>query len=134
MAKSSKSTTSSQSEETEGSVEQKVEEIHDRVVTKTQAEVNGLFEILGSYRRLLWINFLSGLSRGVGFFLGMTLIGGAIIGLGAYVLDKAAATMGIETFSTESIVRPIYGKYQEIKDILDSEMADKATDEKNVDH
>ena len=42
----------------------------------------GFEDIVGHIRRpwqLMWVNFLLGLARGVGFFLGMTILGALIV-------------------------------------------------------
>lgn len=39
----------------------------------------GLREVLRNPGRLLWINFLAGLIRGIGFTIGMALLGGLVL-------------------------------------------------------
>ncbi len=99
-------------------VEERVSAIYDRFVTRTQADVTGLWEMLGSRRKLMWINFLAGISRGVGFFLGVTLIGGLIIGGTAFVLDNAAEAMGWKEITFASMVESVYGKFREVQAVI----------------
>lgn len=117
------------------SIEDRVQAIYDRFVTRTQADVTGLWEMLGSRRKLLWVNFLAGMSRGVGFFLGVTLIGGLVIGGTAFVLDKAAETMGWKDITFARMVEGVYGKFKEVQrvitdmeDVEDDGVADGGTD------
>lgn len=45
----------------------------------TQNKVLELSEIIGSWRKLLWRNFLSGISKGVGIGIGFSIITAIII-------------------------------------------------------
>ncbi len=99
-------------------LEDKVSELYDSYVTRSTAEINGMLEMLGSRKRLLWVNFLAGLSRGVGFFLGVTLIGGLLIGATALVLDKTAETLGLKDYTFTNMVKGLYGKFQEVQDVI----------------
>jgi len=55
-----------------------------------RAEFQNYLELLGKPKRLLWVNFLAGLSRGVGMLMGAgmigTLIAGILIGLAAWAI------------------------------------------------
>lgn len=84
---------------------QAVGELHERISAKTQSEVTGLFELLGSKRRLLFVNFMSGLARGAGFFLGVTLIGGLIIGGLAFFVNTTTAAIGMKDVTFQSLIR-----------------------------
>ena len=44
-------------------------------------EWQNYLDILHKPRRLIWLNFLAGLSRGVGLFLGGGLLGTVVLGL-----------------------------------------------------
>lgn len=78
-------------------------------------EVTALLEILGSPRRLLWANFLGGLARGVGFFLGVTLVGALVIGILATLFDHAAQTLGFRDITMKDAVRAAVVKFEEIR-------------------
>jgi hypothetical protein len=84
---------------------ERVGALHDRIAVQTRSEVEGLFEILGSKRRLLFVNFMSGLARGAGFFLGVTLVGGLLIGGLAFFVDTTTAAMGMEEVTFRSLMR-----------------------------
>ena len=96
-----------------------IRNLHDRVVTKSQAEMNGLFEILGSKRRLFAVNFFAGLSRGAGFFLGATLIGGLLIGGLAMFIDTTAKAMGFEDVTFRSLIAVFAEKAVEAEKVWD---------------
>jgi hypothetical protein len=83
----------------------RVGELHERIATQTSADVNGLYQILGSKRRLLFVNFMAGLARGAGFFLGVTLIGGLIIGSFGYFFDATARLVGLDDVTFRGLVR-----------------------------
>lgn len=68
-------------------------------------EINGLLQVLGRKRKLLTVNFLAGLARGAGFFLGLTLVGGLIIGATAMIFDFTARTFGMKDVSFTSLIR-----------------------------
>ena len=99
-------------------VEDRVSAIYDRFVTRTQADVVGLWEMLGSRRKLMWVNFLAGLSRGVGFFLGVTLIGGLVIGGAAFLLDKTAEVAGWKDITFARMVEGVYSKFKEVQAVI----------------
>jgi hypothetical protein len=100
------------------SLEDRVSLMYDRFMTRSAGEVNGMFEMMGSRKRLIWINFLAGLGRGVGFFLGVTLIGGLVIGATAFLLDKTAATIGLKDVTFASMVRSVYSKFEEVQHVI----------------
>ncbi len=83
------------------------------------AELAGLNEILGSRKRLMWINFVAGLARGVGFFLGVSLVGGIVLGGAALLFDHMASTLGFEDVSMRNVVRAAYFKFAEIQELLE---------------
>lgn len=91
-------------------------------------EMTALLEVLASSRRLLWINFLAGLARGVGFFLGASLVGGLLIGVLAVLFDKAATTIGFHDLSLKDVVRAVVVKFEEIRlevESVQQELKDK---------
>ena len=78
-------------------------------------ELSSLLEILGSSRKLLWVNFVAGLARGVGFFLGVTLVGALLIGILATLFDHAARTLGFKDITLKDAVRAAVVKFEEIR-------------------
>ena len=95
----------------------RVGKLHDRIATQTKSEVNGLFELLGSKRRLLLVNFMAGLARGAGFFLGVTLIGGLIIGALAFFVDTTTRFIGMNDVTFRSITRTLAEQAMEAKQV-----------------
>lgn len=89
-------------------------------------EVTALLEILGSPRRLLWTNFLGGLARGVGFFLGVTLVGALVIGILATLFDHAAQTLGFRDITMKDAVRAAVVKFEEIRTEVEAVKAELA--------
>ncbi len=87
-------------------------------------QVTALAEVLGSGRRLMWVNFLAGLARGVGFFLGATLVGGLLIGVMAILFDMAASTLGFKDLSLKDAVRAVVVKFEEIRQEVDKVQAE----------
>ena len=94
------------SEETQ----KRLEEIRGLLVTRRAAEMTDLMELLHSKRRLTWINFLTGVSRGLGFFLGFSLVGAGVVALAAYFVDLAAS----ETNSQQNL-REMFAPLSAIK-------------------
>jgi hypothetical protein len=95
----------------------RVGKLHDRIATQTKSEVNGLFELLGSKRRLLFVNFMAGLARGAGFFLGVTLIGGLIIGALAFFVDTTTRFIGMNDVTFRSITRTLAEQAMQAKQV-----------------
>ena len=64
-------------------IDEKNEKLHHTPVKPvTDLFACGFEDIVGHIRRpwqLMWVNFLLGLARGVGFFLGMTILGALIV-------------------------------------------------------
>jgi len=109
------------------SLETRLTEVRDRLLANTNAEVNGLFQILGSKRRLLMVNFLAGLARGLGFFLGVTLVGALLVGGSAYLLDATAQGLGLDDVTTIGMVEPIFHKFREVETLW-GELQEEADD------
>ncbi len=59
----------------------KVDEIRDLLLVRRTAESLDLVDLLRSKRRLMFNNFLLGLFRGIGFFLGFTIVGALLLGI-----------------------------------------------------
>ncbi len=100
------------------STEEQIEEIHRRVVVRTTADVQGLTDLLSSRRKLMWSNFLAGLARGVGFFLGVSIVGGVVLGVAALTFDHAFAALGLKDVTLKRAVTSAYEKYVEIQDLI----------------
>jgi hypothetical protein len=99
-------------------LEDRVKAIHSQLTNKISTEANGLLEILGSRRRLMSVNFLAGLARGVGFFLGVTLIGALVLAMIAFFFNTAAERLGYKDITLEGAVRSAVAKFSQIQDIV----------------
>ena len=95
----------------------KVDQIHRRLVLERGTELGGLLDILGNRRKLIWLNFWSGLARGVGFFMGVTLIGALLLGALALAFNAAAGYMGFKDVTLEQAVKAVVRKFNEIEAI-----------------
>jgi hypothetical protein len=100
--------------------------IEERVIADRHAEIHGLFEILGSRRRLLAVNFFAGLSRGAGFFLGVTLVGGLLIGALGFFVDTTARAVGLDDVTFQSMMRVMAEKAIEAKSVWEDVKLDEA--------
>ena len=107
------------------SVRERIEAIENRVITQRNAEIHGLFEILGSKRRLLLVNFMAGLSRGAGFFLGATLIGALLLGGVAMFIDTAAQAVGLKDVSFQSLIYDLAEKATEAQQVWEDVKEDQ---------
>ena len=101
------------------STEDKLEEIHRRLVRDRHAELYGMLESLGNRRRMMWLNFNAGLARGVGFFLGVTLIGALLLGGLALAFNWAVVRLGFADVTLEKAVRAAVRKFEEVQRIVD---------------
>jgi hypothetical protein len=84
---------------------------------------------------MLWINFLAGLARGVGFFLGVSLVGALLLGLLAVVFDQAARTLGFHDLTLRDAIRATVVKFEEIRsDVEDvqAELAEKRAQSRSM--
>ena len=91
----------------------------DAAATRQSLAALGLLEILGSRKKLMWINFVAGLARGVGFFLGVSIVGGLLLGATAIAFDKTAETLGFKDVSLRQVVQATFLKFQEIQDYIE---------------
>ena len=91
----------------------------DAAATRQSLAAHGLLEILGSRKKLMWINFIAGLARGVGFFLGVSIVGGLLLGATAIAFDKTAETLGFKDVSLRQVVQATFLKFQEIQDYIE---------------
>lgn len=99
-------------------LEEKVEDIHQRLVRDRSSELFGVLDILGNRRKLMWINFTAGMARGVGFFLGVSLIGALILGGLALAFNAAAGYLGFKDLTLEQAVRAAVLKFSEVQEIV----------------
>ncbi len=113
-------------------IEARIEEIHRRVVLRGGSELTGMLDLLGNRRRVMWVNFLAGLARGVGFFLGVSLLGGVLLGLFALFFDKATETLGFKDLTVKQAVRAAYMKFDEIQHDLEEVRAELAAARKGA--
>jgi hypothetical protein len=100
------------------SLEEQVEAIHDRLVTRRGSELIGLLEIIASRRKLMWLNFNAGLARGVGFFLGVTMIGALVLGGVALAFNFAAHSLGYTEITLEDAVTSTVRKFSQIRNLV----------------
>jgi hypothetical protein len=56
-----------------------LEKLAGKIKTFVMSEYQGLIGAIEKPSRLFWINFFIGLFRGIGFFLGMTIVGAIIL-------------------------------------------------------
>ena len=79
------------------------------------ANITALTELLSNRRKLFWTNFVAGLARGVGFFLGVTLVGALVIGLFATLFDRTAQRLGFKDVTMKDMIRAAVVKFEEIR-------------------
>lgn len=68
-------------------LEEKLEKVALQVRTLLSQEYYELVELIRNPIRLMWINLLIGLTRGVGIFIGMTVVGALLLVLSAKILS-----------------------------------------------
>ncbi|MCB9897534.1 MAG: hypothetical protein H6825_05990 [Planctomycetes bacterium] len=105
--------------------EELVRELTERLAIQRSAEIHGLLEILGRKRKLFAINLLAGLARGVGFFLGITLVGGLVIGATAMAFDFVAETFGLHDVNFTSLMRRFAEKAVEAERVWEDVRAEQ---------
>ncbi|HEX5011468.1 MAG TPA: DUF5665 domain-containing protein [Planctomycetota bacterium] len=101
-------------------------------VAQQASELAALSELLGSRWKLMWINFMAGLARGVGFFLGASLVGALLLGMLATVFDTTAERLGFKDMTLKDLVRATVVKFEELRqDVKESEadLREKAREE-----
>jgi hypothetical protein len=101
------------------SLEEKVDGIYERLISRRGAELLGMLDIISSRKRLMWLNFNAGLARGVGFFLGVTMIGALILGGVALAFNFAAHSLGYTDITLEQAVSSTVRKFTEIRQLVD---------------
>lgn len=105
-------------------LEQKIDELHARLVCDKHSELYGVLDILGNKRQLMWLNFLAGLARGVGFFLGVTLVGALLLGGLAFAFNRLVASMGFRDLTFEQAVRQAVIKLEQVEEIVEKTEAE----------
>ena len=105
-------------------IARKVEDIYGLLTLRRGAELTDLVQFLKSKRHLAWINFLLGTARGVGFFLGFSLVGALVVALAGYFVDFTARTFQ-SRYDTRTIVRTVMNKYVEVMDEVERVRGDQ---------
>ena len=59
-----------------GGLKNSIEKLNDNITKNNLLELS---EIIGNWKRLLWRNFISGISKGVGIGIGFTIVTAIII-------------------------------------------------------
>jgi hypothetical protein len=103
----------------EQTLEEKVEDIHHQLVSRRGAELLGMLEIIRSRRKLMWLNFNAGLARGVGFFLGVTMIGALVLGGVALAFNAAAHWLGYSDVTLEQAVTSTVRRFSELRELVE---------------
>jgi hypothetical protein len=109
-------------------LEEQVEEIHERLVRDRHSELYGLLEVLGNRRRMMWLNFTSGVARGAGFFIGVTMVGALLLSGIALAFNAAASHMGFKDLTLEQAVRAAVKKFDEVQHIVEKTKEEAAAD------
>jgi hypothetical protein len=89
------------------------EKLKDALLVRRSAELTDFVALLGSKRRLASVNFLIGLARGVGLFLGFSLLGAVLVAIVAFAVDWTASTFE-SSYTTRSMVRSLMAKYSDV--------------------
>ena len=80
-----------------------VEKTAQKVRDITTLEYHELFYLLRNPKKLLWLNFLVGLSRGLGLAIGLTVLGGFFITVLTVLLKKAISVPVLGQYIIEII-------------------------------
>lgn len=91
-------------------VEHQIDQLRESLLVRRTADLNDFVELLGSKRKMSSANFLMGLSRGVGFFLGFSLVGALLVGVVGFAVDWTASTFR-SRYNTRTVVRGLLEKY-----------------------
>jgi len=97
------------------SLTKQVEEVKSLLLIKRTTEALDLLDLLRSKRRLILANFLIGLFRGIGLFLGMTIVGALLLGIVVFVTSRAESILGLEKGSVEKAYRNIIERGEELR-------------------
>lgn len=106
-----------------------MDEIHQRFVRDRGGELFGMLEILGNRRKLMWINFNAGMARGVGFFMGVTLVGALLLAAIAFAFNAVVGYMGFKDITLEDAVKAAVRKFNEIEKIATEAEEEVKTEE-----
>ena len=108
------------------SLEEQIEEIHERLVRDRHSELYGVLDILGNRRRMMWLNFTSGIARGAGFFIGVTMVGALLLSGVALAFNAAASKLGFKDLTFEQAVRSAVKKFEEVQSIVEKTKQEEA--------
>jgi hypothetical protein len=109
-------------------LEEQIEEIHERLVRDRHSELYGLLDLLGNRRRMMWLNFTSGMARGAGFFIGVTMVGALLLSGLALAFNAAASHLGYKDLTLEQAVRAAVKKFDEVKTIVEKTQEETAAE------
>lgn len=76
-------------------IQKTLNEVKDLLNAQQTAAALDLTHLLSSKRRLVLSNFALGLSRGIGFFIGLSLFGALLLGTVAFAFDWIDDTLGL---------------------------------------
>ena len=68
--------------------EKKIEQLATQIKNMVSSEFRDILDFVKKPWKLIWINFLIGLARGVGLVIGMTIFGAIVIALIFFILHK----------------------------------------------
>jgi len=92
-----------------------IEEIKNLLLVRRTSEALDLVDLLRSKRRLMTTNFLLGLFRGIGFFLGVTIVGALILGMVALTFSWIESLLGLEEGTAKSYLQDVVGQGETLK-------------------
>ena len=114
-------------------LEEQIEEIHERLVRDRHSELYGLLDLVGNRRRMMWLNFTSGMARGAGFFIGVTMVGALLLSGAALAFNAAASRLGFKDLTLEQAVRAAVKKFDEVQQIVEKTKEEEAAGTRIVD-
>jgi hypothetical protein len=92
-----------------------IEEIKNLLLVRRTSEALDLVDLLRSKRRLMTTNFILGLFRGIGFFLGVTIVGALILGMVALTFSWIESILGLEEGTAKSYLQEVVGQGETLK-------------------
>ena len=90
------------SEEKEN-IEKKLEQSATQIKNMVSSEFRDILDFVKKPWKLIWVNFLIGIARGIGLVIGMTIFGAVIVALIFFVLHKMVDLPLIGTFVAQII-------------------------------
>jgi len=75
------------SEEKEN-IEKKLERSATQIKNMVSSEFRDILDFVKKPWKLIWVNFLIGIARGVGLVIGMTILGAVLVAMVFFVLNK----------------------------------------------